>query len=157
MKRWWRFWETQEWVIKISVLSRILNGISQLQLRSVWWNKPWRSTFFEAWSKVASFRHWYTISTQKKSLENTDIRILLNGERVNNIRYADETVTFTDSMNSIQKLMTRIVDSSSQQQQVRVRPQVTDTSFFHCFHDIIPPFTFGFSHWSSAAIFYLIL
>ena len=35
-----------------------------------------------------------------------------NGERINNIRYADDTVIFTGSLEGLQQLMNRVTESS---------------------------------------------
>ena len=50
----------------------------------------------------------------RDALEGMEVGILLNGERINNLRYADETVVFTDSLDDLQNLMERLVHSSQQ-------------------------------------------
>lgn len=49
-----------------------------------------------------------------KALENVDAGVLVNGERINNIRYADDTVVFADSLEGLQELMDRIVEAGSE-------------------------------------------
>lgn len=45
----------------------------------------------------------------REALQNMDEHgIILNGERINNIRYADDTVIFTDSISSLQALMDNV-------------------------------------------------
>lgn len=51
----------------------------------------------------------------REALENTEIGIPLNGERLNNIRYADDTVIFADSLENLQILMNRVTESSQRQ------------------------------------------
>lgn len=48
----------------------------------------------------------------KQALEEYDEGILINGERLNNIRYADDAVVFADSMEGLQTLMARITEIS---------------------------------------------
>jgi len=40
----------------------------------------------------------------KKSLKDSEIEILVNGDRLNNIRYADDTIIFADSLEGLQTL-----------------------------------------------------
>lgn len=47
----------------------------------------------------------YSEEIFKEALENCESGVLLNGERLNNIRYADDTVIFADSIESLQQLM----------------------------------------------------
>ncbi|RZF39012.1 hypothetical protein LSTR_LSTR014708 [Laodelphax striatellus] len=43
----------------------------------------------------------YSEHILREALDERDEGILINGERINNIRYADDTVIFTDSMHSL--------------------------------------------------------
>lgn len=56
----------------------------------------------------------YSEEVFKEAFDGADMGILLNGERLNNIRYADDTVIFADNMNSLQQLINRINDVSNQ-------------------------------------------
>ena len=40
------------------------------------------------------------------------MRISLNGERINNIRYADDTVIFADTLERLQQIMNIVTESS---------------------------------------------
>jgi len=40
--------------------------------------------------------------------------ILINGNCINNIRYADDTVVFADSLEDLQAIMTKITQTSKQ-------------------------------------------
>lgn len=55
----------------------------------------------------------YSEKIFEEALYELDEGILVNGERLNNIRYADDTVVFADSMEGLQRLMDRVVESSS--------------------------------------------
>lgn len=44
----------------------------------------------------------------REAIENSEMGILLNGQRLNNIRYADDTVIFADNPMDLQELMARI-------------------------------------------------
>ncbi|KAL1447598.1 hypothetical protein WDU94_009869 [Cyamophila willieti] len=44
----------------------------------------------------------------REILQTTEAGIWLNGERINNIRYADDTVIFTDNINTLQTLMDKV-------------------------------------------------
>lgn len=48
----------------------------------------------------------------REAIDNAQEGILLNGQRLNNIRYADDTVVFADSMEDLKQLMDRITASS---------------------------------------------
>ena len=48
----------------------------------------------------------------REALDEIDEGILLNGERINNIRYADDTVIFADSIDGLQHLMSNLEDCS---------------------------------------------
>uniref|UniRef100_A0A8D8SMX4 Craniofacial development protein 2 n=1 Tax=Cacopsylla melanoneura TaxID=428564 RepID=A0A8D8SMX4_9HEMI len=50
----------------------------------------------------------YSEHILKEALQDMEAGILLNGERINNIRYADDTVIFADSFESLQNLMDRV-------------------------------------------------
>jgi len=41
----------------------------------------------------------------QETLEDTDSGIKINGEYINNIRYADDTVVFANSLESLQEMM----------------------------------------------------
>lgn len=49
-----------------------------------------------------------------EALENIDQEILLNGERINNICYADDTAVFDNSLIGLQELMNSINGASEQ-------------------------------------------
>ena len=48
----------------------------------------------------------------REALQDVEAGILLNGEHLNNIRYADDTVIFADSLASLQLLMDRVTACS---------------------------------------------
>lgn len=48
------------------------------------------------------------------ALENADAKVLVNGATPNNLRYADDTAVFSDSLKGVQKLISRMVDASSE-------------------------------------------
>uniref|UniRef100_A0A8D8Q762 Craniofacial development protein 2 n=1 Tax=Cacopsylla melanoneura TaxID=428564 RepID=A0A8D8Q762_9HEMI len=50
----------------------------------------------------------YSEEIFKEALYEGDEGILLNGERLNNIRYADDTVIFADSLEGLQSLITKV-------------------------------------------------
>ena len=50
----------------------------------------------------------------REALEDSEAGILVNGQRLNNIRYADDTVVFTDNPADLQHLMSRIARVSQQ-------------------------------------------
>lgn len=54
----------------------------------------------------------YSEQIFKEALEELDAGILVNGERLNNLRYADDTVAFADSPEALQKIMDRVVATS---------------------------------------------
>ena len=45
-------------------------------------------------------------------MENCEPGILLKGERLNNIRYADDTVVFADSLNGLQEIVNKVNEVS---------------------------------------------
>jgi len=47
----------------------------------------------------------------RETLQDMEAGILLNGERLNNIGYADDTVIFADNLASLQLLMDRVTYS----------------------------------------------
>lgn len=47
------------------------------------------------------------------SLTNIDEGLLINSERLNNIKHADNNVHFTDSLEGLQLLISRIVEESA--------------------------------------------
>lgn len=47
-----------------------------------------------------------------EALENIEAGILINGEKLNNIRYADDTVVFADTLEGLQELIDKITTSS---------------------------------------------
>uniref|UniRef100_A0A8D8PQH9 Craniofacial development protein 2 n=1 Tax=Cacopsylla melanoneura TaxID=428564 RepID=A0A8D8PQH9_9HEMI len=48
----------------------------------------------------------------REALQNTEAGILLNGKKINNIRYADDTVIFSDNLSSLQTLMDNVTKHS---------------------------------------------
>ena len=50
----------------------------------------------------------------REAFEDFEAGILVNGQRLNNIRYADDTVVFTDNPADLQHLMSRIAGVSQQ-------------------------------------------
>lgn len=54
----------------------------------------------------------YLVAMFRIALENTGLGVLLNGEPVNNMRYEDDTMIFTDSMDRLQEFMNIIKDAS---------------------------------------------
>ena len=44
----------------------------------------------------------YSEGNFREALEECDVGISLNSERINNIRYADDTVIFADSLEGLQ-------------------------------------------------------
>lgn len=50
----------------------------------------------------------------KRALENSEIGILVNGERLNTIRYAVDTIIFAGSLEGLQTLITRTAECSKQ-------------------------------------------
>lgn len=56
--------------------------------------------------------HMYSECIFGEALENINAGISLNGEIINNIRYAEDTVIFADSMERFQQLMSRITACS---------------------------------------------
>lgn len=44
----------------------------------------------------------------EKALENSDKWILENGQLLNNISYADDTIIFADSLEDLQELMNKV-------------------------------------------------
>lgn len=54
----------------------------------------------------------YSENIFKQALDEYDEGILINGERINNIRYADDAIIFADSLEGLQTLMTRITETS---------------------------------------------
>ena len=49
-----------------------------------------------------------------EALEDQEEGISVNGRKLNNIRYADDTIVFADSIEGLQLLMDRVVEKSSQ-------------------------------------------
>lgn len=62
----------------------------------------------------------------KEALDDVEMGVLLNGNWINNIRYADDTVIFADSQDSLQYLMDRITHTSHEYG-LHVNPQKTKT------------------------------
>lgn len=56
----------------------------------------------------------YSEYVMNLSLDDVDEGILINGERLNNIRYADDTIVFADSLEGLQSLITRIANFSKE-------------------------------------------
>lgn len=54
----------------------------------------------------------YSEEIFKEALDDIELGISINGQRLNNVRYADDTVVFADDIESLQELMTRVKDSS---------------------------------------------
>lgn len=54
----------------------------------------------------------YSEQIFQEALEDIDAGIKINGENINNIRYADDTAVFADSLENLQELMTRITETS---------------------------------------------
>lgn len=50
----------------------------------------------------------------REALDNIQEGITINGAKLNNIRYADDTIMFADSLQGLQKLMDRVTEISSQ-------------------------------------------
>lgn len=48
----------------------------------------------------------------QEALEDTDSGIKVNGEYINNIRYADDTVVFANSLESLREMMVRVIEVS---------------------------------------------
>lgn len=48
----------------------------------------------------------------KEAVEGCEMGIMVNGERLNNIRYADDTVMFADNPRDLQALMDRVIACS---------------------------------------------
>ncbi|KAI5708046.1 hypothetical protein M8J77_015361 [Diaphorina citri] len=55
----------------------------------------------------------YSEQIFKEALEEVDEGIPLNGERLNNIRYADDTIVFSDSLEGLQSLVNKIAAVSA--------------------------------------------
>ncbi|KAL1458712.1 hypothetical protein WDU94_008838 [Cyamophila willieti] len=56
----------------------------------------------------------YSEQIFREALENIEEGIPINGVRVNNIRYADDTIIFADTLQGLQTLMDRVVEVSAQ-------------------------------------------
>lgn len=54
----------------------------------------------------------YSEQIFKEALDELDAGILVNEDRLNNIRYADDTVVFADSPEALQEIMDRVVTVS---------------------------------------------
>lgn len=54
----------------------------------------------------------YSEAIFQEALEYTEAGVLLNGEQINNFRYADDTVIFADTAQGLQLLLDRVVESS---------------------------------------------
>ena len=54
----------------------------------------------------------YSEEIIKQALGDIDEGILINGKRLNNIRYADDTIIFADSMEGLQTLVERVAETS---------------------------------------------
>lgn len=61
-----------------------------------------------------------------ETVEQIDRGILLNGERINNIQYADDTVIFADSLQGLQELVTRVNEESNK---YGLQMSITQTKF----------------------------
>lgn len=48
----------------------------------------------------------------REALNEIEEGISINGTRLNNLRYADDTIVFTDSIKGLQLLMDRIIEAS---------------------------------------------
>ena len=54
----------------------------------------------------------YSEEIFKEALDDIELGVSVNGQRLNNIRYADDTVVFADNIEGLQELMTRVKDTS---------------------------------------------
>jgi hypothetical protein len=68
----------------------------------------------------------YSEEIFSEALEKCEHGILLNGERLNNIRYANDTVIFADSLNSLQQLINKVNEVS---ERFGLQVNITKTKF----------------------------
>jgi len=55
----------------------------------------------------------YSEAIFQEAQEYTEAEVLLSGERINNFRYADDTVIFADTAQGLQLLLDRVVKGKS--------------------------------------------
>lgn len=64
----------------------------------------------------------YSKSISNLALENTNRGIKVNGENINNIRYADNTVLLTDRIKELQELLSKVDQTSDEYGYTWTRP-----------------------------------
>jgi Reverse transcriptase (RNA-dependent DNA polymerase) len=78
----------------------------------------------------------YSEEIFREALDGQHEGILVNGECLNNIRYADDTVVFADSLQSLQDMMNRVTKKS---EEYGLRLNTAKTKYMVISKEVIPP------------------